>query len=84
MEEAELRLLAKQLLEAGKLPKCPQVRTWGGHGEGLPCSLCNEPITQSDIEYELQFHPDPALPRMESRRFHPRCLAAWEFERDHS
>jgi hypothetical protein len=74
--ETELRLRARQLIEAGTLPTTIPNRTWGGNGSGEPCSLCGKYIHPNDIEYKFEIGDvDPA-----TYRFHFMCHAAWQFE----
>jgi hypothetical protein len=34
-----------------------------------------------EIEFEIEFRQDGATQENEIRHLHPRCFAAWEFER---
>jgi hypothetical protein len=65
-------------MRQGKLPTQVPPRSWGGPGAGYPCSLCDLPITQGEINFDIQFGDNPNLT---SVRFHPACYAAWELER---
>ncbi len=78
MEEERLRRQAQERIRQGRLPAQVPLRTWGGPGAGYPCCLCDLPITQGEIEFELQFgaNPNPI-----SLRFHSRCHVAWDLER---
>jgi hypothetical protein len=71
----ELRLEARRRVDRGMLPCRPQDRMWAGSGAGLPCSLCDRPISPEQIEYELQFAANPS--RL-TYRFHRICHEAWE------
>jgi hypothetical protein len=80
MSEQELRRLARQRLSAGELPVDDPESIWGGNGSGQRCAVCAREIARSDVEYELQFRTgDPGS--VVSYRFHRRCHAAWELER---
>jgi hypothetical protein len=79
--EAKIRQLARQLLEAGTLPRRDPDRTWGGTGVGVVCAVCREPITPKQMEYELEFAHDIATPGLDRYHLHLRCFAAWEMER---
>ncbi len=75
-DEHELRLEARRRIAAGQLPCDPHHSMWAGTGEGLPCSICDRPIGENQIEYELQFDGEirPIY------RFHRICHQAWELE----
>ena len=79
--EAQIRQRARQILQAGILPHRDPDRTWGGAGVGVPCTLCSEPISPKQMEYELQFARDGATPELDRFHLHLRCFAAWEMER---
>ncbi len=79
--EAPVRALAREVLQAGTLPRRDPDRTWGGNGMGLPCTVCGEPIPTTDTEYELEFSHDGAAPGLDRFHLHLRCFDAWEMER---
>jgi hypothetical protein len=79
--EQQVRVLARKVLRAGTLPRHDPDRTWGGHGVGMPCTICAEPITRDQMEYELQFSHDAATPSLDRFHLHLRCFSAWEMER---
>lgn len=76
-KETELRLRARVLIQEGLLPRRPPEKTWGGYGLGKVCSLCSQPIQQTDVEYEVQ---DDDIHAPGTYRFHFMCHAAWQFE----
>ena len=73
--EEMLRARARERVEAGVLPRAKPARSWGGHGSGLPCSLCDLPIAANTTEMELEF--DGAVSAT-SVRFHLQCQSIWE------
>ena len=77
-DEAFLREKARAVVQAGKLPARRPDRTWGGPGVGAPCAVCELPVTQNEMEFEIQFAHDGGLDKF---HVHIRCFAAWEFER---
>ena len=79
--EARVRALAREVLQAGTLPRRDPDRTWGGKGVGLQCTVCGESIPPADTEYELEFFHDGAAPGLDRYHLHLRCFAAWEMER---
>jgi hypothetical protein len=70
-DETALRLLANRKIEAGALPRAAPVCAFAGKGVGLPCSLCEQPITED--EYESEY----ATGGGEARRFHLHCQEVW-------
>jgi len=76
--ERALRRKIRQRLQEGALPLRKPTRTWGGPGAGLDCEACDQPITKDQLEYEVQFDPDPVEPV----HMHLGCFAAWELERE--
>lgn len=73
-----LRARARERIEQQVLPRTKPARTWGGRGTGQHCSLCDEPILDSEPEMELEYETAPAAPVV---RFHLQCQSAWEAER---
>lgn len=80
-DEAALRAKAREVIHAGKLPNRRPDRTWGGPGVGARCAVCAEPVTRTQLEFEIQFATDGAEPGLDKFHVHIRCFAAWEFER---
>jgi hypothetical protein len=74
-ELADLLLLTRTKLQAGKLPITSAVKVWGGQGNGSPCDVCEQPILPTDIEYETE------MSGARTYRFHSRCLGLWHEER---
>lgn len=80
-EEQQIRAKVRDVLRAGKLPNRRPGRTWGGPGVGVPCAVCDLPVTQEQLELEIQFAHDGGNPGLDKYHVHVRCFAAWEFER---
>jgi hypothetical protein len=80
-DEARRREQAQEAVRSGKLPSRHPDRAWGGPGVGLPCAVCELPITSGEMEYELQFAWDGDSPGLDRFHLHLGCFAAWEFER---
>jgi hypothetical protein len=81
-DEATLRAKAREVIRAERLPNRRPDRTWGGQGIGVPCTICGEPVTRNQLEFEIQFTIDGGTePGLERFHIHVRCFAAWEFER---
>jgi len=75
--EFELRKAALERIERGLLPRQIPKTVWAGRGSGQPCSLCDQPIGGSEMEYELA-DGDGASARGRTVRLHLRCHALWQ------
>ncbi len=53
LPERLLFAMAREHIEAGRLPACLPREVCARYGSGLPCRLCGREITQSDVEYEI-------------------------------
>jgi hypothetical protein len=64
-------------IAAGSLPipSDPPDQMWVGNGNGRACDACDQPITDTEFEYETD------LPTGQTLRFHRECLQAWHQER---
>ena len=50
------------------------LRTWAGHGTGVICNGCGEPIQAHEIEYEVEMPPGSDVPAL---NFHLACYRTW-------
>jgi len=83
-DETALREKARKAIQSGKLPAMKPSRTWGGPGNGMPCSVCGEPVTQGQMELEIGYRRGNGKPGLDSYFLHVKCFAAWECEsQDH-
>lgn len=80
-DEIILRAKAREAVRAGKLPSRRPDRTWGGPGVGARCTICGEPVTKDQLEFQVEWAHDGAEPGLDRFHIHVRCFAAWEFER---
>ena len=79
-DEPALRALARAALKGGSLPPRREDQMWGGPARGTSaCAVCGRSIEKEQNELEIQFNRGPR--RVEVHFLHPRCHAAWEFER---
>jgi len=70
----KLRKLAAELIQKNQLPVIVASKTlFEGYGHGLVCSLCAQPITPTQIEYELA----DGTSEVGDTRLHMWCHAAW-------
>jgi hypothetical protein len=77
-DECIVRDKARDAIRSGQLPTDGPRRTFAGPGGGAACSVCGEPIKQTQVEYEAEFCLNGALVNY---HLHLRCFAAWEMER---
>ena len=75
--ESTLRVQARRLMQAGKLPNRPPDRIWGGPGVGTPCMMCGSPVKQDEAELEIEWCEGTSTT---NHHFHARCFAALELE----
>jgi hypothetical protein len=80
-DEALLREKAREAVKNGKLPPRPPDRIWGGNGVGAACSVCELPVSKTELELEIQFAHDGSVPGLDKYHVHVRCFAVWELER---
>ena len=73
MDLAFIRARVRQLIETGTLP-CETGKTWAGRGVGDTCVACTEPISATEIEFEVD------LASGETVRLHSRCHEIWTQE----
>jgi hypothetical protein len=73
-EDPALRRLAIERIESGRLPCNPAARTWGSHGTGAACALCEHPIGPDQIEYEVELKTARADITLQ---FHLACYSIW-------
>lgn len=74
LQEA-LRPIARERIANGRLPCERPSRMVGGPGSGQVCSLCDRPIENYQIQFEIEL-------RGATFRFHTVCHSLWEHECD--
>jgi hypothetical protein len=77
MEDSALRLLIRDKLADGRLPRLRIAIVWGGPAKGETCVACEELIPRGNLVIEGigSAHPTRAA------CFHLRCFQSWESER---
>jgi hypothetical protein len=63
--------IIERKVAAGSLPDRPPVKNWAGFGVGQPCNGCDEPILDTQGEYEVAFDAFPTV------RMHAVCAEIW-------
>ena len=81
LSATELRTLARRTLDAGTLPNRPPDRTSSGPGISASCIVCQVPIPDTEVEYELQYVRNGGDLRFAKFHCHIRCAAALELVR---
>jgi len=76
-----LQAKAREAIQNGKLPMRSPDSTMGGPGCGEACAICGETLRRTQMELEAEFRQDGEIPELHKYHLHPRCFAAWEFER---
>src|SRR5258705_4912533 len=66
-----MKTIIERKLAAGVLPDRPPVKYWAGFGVGQPCDGCDEPILDTQVEYEVAFDAFPTV------RLHAVCAEIW-------
>ena len=88
MEQAELRQRARLAIESHKIPNRHPRQLWGSHGVGAPCAICELPVNQNELEYEVQFSREgnprgrvSGADHFQVFHVHSHCFSAWDLER---
>jgi hypothetical protein len=74
LSEAEIRALVRRGIENGHLPVLRVAKLDGGYGQGHVCSVCDQEILKSQVEYEVRGARNRRL------RFHIKRFAVWQLE----
>jgi hypothetical protein len=80
-DEPLLREKAREAIRSGNLPLRRPDRILGGLGNGESCAVCGLVLTPTQMEIEVEFQRRAGVGRVDKFHVHPRCYAAWEFER---
>ena len=75
MRDTALRLRVRERNEDGRLPVMVPESIFAGYGSGHVCVACDQPITSTQVEYELDDYRDGAR-----LSFHVGCHAVWQIE----
>ena len=72
-----LRDMAREAIEAGKVPRRSPDRVMGGRGAGTQCVVCGVPVERSELGFVIEFMngSDP-----HSHPVHIRCYSALELQ----
>jgi hypothetical protein len=75
LRDGALRESVRQRIENGQLPSYVPNRIEAGYGCGDICVACDQPVTDAQIEYEVE---DDRNGRLSS--FHFGCYVVWQLE----
>lgn len=75
LRDTALRLRVRERIADGRLPVMVPTRIDAGYGSGHTCVACAEPITSTQIEYELNDYRDGR-----ALCFHLGCHVVWQIE----
>lgn len=75
LSNTALRVLVRQLVESGRLPVMLPTQIAAGYGSGRLCCACDDPITSTQVEYEVDDYRDGGR-----LCFHRGCHLAWQLE----
>jgi hypothetical protein len=73
MNDVLLRARIRALVKTGIVPCDEPDKVWAGRGTGTHCLACGEPITATEIEYEVELGAV-------TFRLHLQCFAIWRAE----
>jgi hypothetical protein len=63
-----------ETVDSSLLSQREPLRTWAGHGTGVTCNGCGEPIQTNEIEYEVEMPPGGEVATL---NFHLACYRVW-------
>ena len=78
MPQHRLRLLIRQKVASGRLPRNNIPRVWGGPGHGELCDACDGVLSKDALVIEGM----PLAERPQPLRLHVECFYLWQQERD--
>jgi hypothetical protein len=83
--DTDLKDLAREAIETGRVPQVRPERLWGSSGDGSDCPICFQAIVSEDVGFELDFPRSSSLePPRDSCLIHARCFKAWDAVRQES
>jgi len=79
--EEYLRDLARQAIATERIPRHKPDRVWAGPGIGAACTICAQPVPETEMEFEARWSRVGGQPFPDLFHFHLRCFAVCELER---
>ena len=80
-DELILREQAREAIRSAKPPTEKPEGTFSRPGIGVSCAVCGDQVQRGQMEFELEFNRHGLRSGLDRYYLHPRCFAAWEFER---
>jgi hypothetical protein len=77
LRDTALRLRVRERIEDGRLPVMLPKAISAGYGAGNLCLACDQPITLTQIEYEVDHDVNGSPIRL---RLHLGCHVIWQIE----
>jgi len=75
LQDTTLRLRVRQLIGNGQLPVMLPRQIFARYGSGRVCAACDQPITSTHVEYEVEDDCDGSR-----LSFHMGCHVVWQLE----
>ena len=76
LQDIELRDRIRRWIDEGRLPVLLPDKICAGYGSGSNCPACEQPITSSQIEYDVEY-PSNGTPLLS---LHLGCYVLWQIE----
>jgi len=76
LQDVALRDLIRRLIDEGRLPLFLANKISAGYGSGSKCNGCDQPVTRTQIEYDLE---DPGSGTAHLI-LHLGCYVLWQIE----
>jgi len=78
-DSEQLREQVRTRIASGALPQTVGARVYAGYGNNQTCDVCGQPISRSQILYEVEVRHDRARKQL---HVHLACHAAWQLDLD--
>ena len=75
-QEQKVRSLVHGRLESGSLPPDTGQRVFGSRGDGARCACCDQGISDSEVQYELESSSEDGEPAG-TVSMHMHCYQVW-------
>lgn len=75
-----LREKAREAVQTGRVPGRRPDRVLRGVGRLGTCVVCNQVITLTQMEIEVEYHRNGVASEITCYWLHPRCFTAWQAE----
>jgi len=76
LRNAELQAYIHRLMDEGRLPVILPEKIAAGYGSGSNCRGCDQPVTPTQIEYDIEDHSNGSV----RLTLHRGCYVLWQIE----